>query len=205
MSCRIAIIVEGKTEKAFMPILRRFLENHLKDDMPKLKPVVEDGRVPKGDKLKRKVETLLSGADAFDHVIALTDVYTGNQDFDDGNDAIQKMNFWAGGEPRFHPHAAQHDFEAWLLPYWDKVKVLSKSNMAKPFGNPEDVNHGNPPAYRLKQAYRQGDTRKDYKKTVDAGKILAGEDLGVAVAACPHLKAFVNTIIHTICGKPAIP
>ncbi|MEQ9549124.1 MAG: hypothetical protein RIM23_05850 [Coleofasciculus sp. G3-WIS-01] len=46
--------------------------------MPKLKFVTSGagGRIPKGNKLKRQVEKLLSGKDAYDAVIALTDVYT---------------------------------------------------------------------------------------------------------------------------------
>lgn len=31
---KISIIVEGKTEKAFIPYLRHFLENRLAGDMP---------------------------------------------------------------------------------------------------------------------------------------------------------------------------
>jgi hypothetical protein len=46
--------------------------------MPKLKFVTSGagGRIPKGNKLKRQVEKLLSGKDAYDAVIALTDVYS---------------------------------------------------------------------------------------------------------------------------------
>ena len=51
MSIRIAIIVEGATEKAFMPKLREFLKERLQDKMPKLDPVPWDGRIPKSDEL----------------------------------------------------------------------------------------------------------------------------------------------------------
>lgn len=59
-SMRIAIIVEGKTEKAFDSSLKEFLKGRL------------------------------------------------------AADAKQKMREWVGTEPRFFPHAACHDFEAWL-------------------------------------------------------------------------------------------
>ncbi|HLO84959.1 MAG TPA: hypothetical protein VK203_08095 [Nostocaceae cyanobacterium] len=34
-----------------------------------------------------------------------------------------------------------------------------------------------------------------YSKTRDAKKILQGQDLMIAVNACPELKAFINTIL----------
>src|SRR5262249_51208612 len=113
---KIAIIVEGKTEQAFLPHLRAFLKTRLTGPMPKLDTVRYAGRVPKGEKLKRDVERLLtSGKEPADAVIALTDVYTGTTppDFVDAADAKAKMRQWVGPDPRFHPHAAQHDFEAW--------------------------------------------------------------------------------------------
>jgi len=66
---KIAIIVEGKTETAFMPILRKFLESRLQQ-MPKLDTKPQNGRIPKEDALKRVVENLL-GKDGYDAVIAV--------------------------------------------------------------------------------------------------------------------------------------
>ncbi len=109
---KISIIVEGKTEKAFMLHLRKYLKKRLPTRMPKLDPVPYDGRIPKEKKLKRLVENLLQGSNAADYVIALTDVYTGTNppDFENAADAKAKMRSWVGNEPRFHPHAAQYDF-----------------------------------------------------------------------------------------------
>ncbi len=126
---KIAIMVEGRTEKAFMPKLREFLATRIPGRMPKLDPVPYDGRIPKEGKLQRCVASLLSAGDRpADAVIALTDVYTGTHDFVDAQDAKDKMRQWVGEESRFHPHAAQHDFEAWLLPYWSKIKKITGSN-----------------------------------------------------------------------------
>ena len=201
MSVKIALIVEGKTERAFMPILRNYLERHLAGAMPKIKTISPDGRIPKGEKLKKMVKLLL---DKHDHVIALTDVYTGTSDFANAEEAIQKMRQWIGPEKRFHPHAAQHDFEAWLIPYWDRIQRIAKSDVPAPPGAPESVNHDNPPSKRIIQAFQRGELRKDYKKTVDAANILKDQDLQVAINQCPCLKALVNTILHTICGKPPL-
>ena len=204
---RIALIVEGKTEKVFMPYLRIFLQTRLAGRMPRLDPLPYDGRIPKGTALRRVVERLLNDMKRpADAVIAVTDVYTGSQppEFTDADDAKAKMKEWVGDDERFYPHAAQFDFEAWLLPYWEKIKRLSGSNRA-PFGpNPEKVNHINPPARRLQEVFRTGSKKRAYVKTRDAKRILQGEDLLIASAACEELKALLNTIL-SLCGADRIP
>ena len=200
-------MVEGKTEIAFIPHLRRYLESLLPGKMPALDPVPYDGRIPTGDKLQRVVGMLLSDRSRpADHVMALTDVYTGSQppDFRDANHAKARMRQWVGSEPRFHPHAAQHDFEAWLLPYWTTIQQLAGHNRTAPTGNPEGVNHNNPPAHRIKEIFRVGRCRDDYVKPRDAGRILRDNDLSVAVGQCSELKAFVNTILK-VCDAPVVP
>jgi hypothetical protein len=203
---KIAVIVEGRTEKAFLPYLRDFLKNRLDGDMPRLDVVPYDGRIPKADKLKRVVENLMQGTNPADRVIALTDVYTGTNppDFIDAQDAKNKMNQWVGAEPRFHPHAAQYDFEAWLLPYWPTIQKLAKHNKAAPGGNPESVNHQNPPAHRIREIFEIGKCRDSYVKPRDAARILRENDLSTAINQCLELKAFINTILSA-CGGSVIP
>jgi hypothetical protein len=85
--------------------------------MPHLDFFPFDGRIPKEEKLRRTVQNLLrNGKVPSDAVIALTDVYTGTKDFVDAADAKRKMREWVGSNDKFYPHAAQYDFEAWLLP-----------------------------------------------------------------------------------------
>lgn len=99
----IALLIEGKTEKAFLPHLRRFLEPRLAGKMPKLDPVPYDGRLPREGKLRRDVERLLSdGPRAADAVIALTDVYTGTGEFENARTAKEKMRAWVGNS-KFYP------------------------------------------------------------------------------------------------------
>jgi hypothetical protein len=191
---KIAILVEGATETAFKPILLNFLNSRLQK-MPKLKFIPHDGRIPKGDKLRRIVENLLTGRDAFDAVIALTDVYTGTNDFQDSADAKAKMREWVRNNPNFYPHVAQYDFEAWLLPYWSTIQKLAKSNKSVPGSSPEQVNHGNPPSYRIKEVFEIGKCQRSYNKIRDGAKILKDQDLMVSINQCPELKAFINTIL----------
>lgn len=193
---RHAIIVEGATEKVFIPTVRRFLQTQLGDQtMPKLDPVPCHGRIPTRDGLRKKVDLLLSGKFAADAVVALTDVYTGTDEFRDAEGAKNKMRNWVGEEPRFYAHAAQHDFEAWLLPFWTDIQRLAKSTAPKPSPHPEQVNHGHPPAHRLKEAFRVGNGGRSYVKTRDAARILREQDLTMAAKECPELKAFLNTLL----------
>ncbi len=204
---KIVILVEGETELAFKQILRKFLTRSLAGNMPKLHFRSQFGGLPTHDKLKRLVHRELddrkSPADA---VIALTDVYTGSQPplFETAEIAKQKLNQWVGNDPRFYPHVALHDFEAWLLPYWEKIRQLAKSDRQVPGNDPERVNHSNPPAYRIKEIFRIGKCGQHYSKVRDTPRILRGEDLMIAINACPELKAFVNRIV-SLAGGQSIP
>ncbi len=202
MSVRIAILVEGGTVKAFFPVLREFLATRLAGRMPKLDPLPCDGRIPKGNELSRRVTNLLRGSSAADAVIALTDVYTGTCDFKDASDAKGKMRAWVGDEPRFHPHVALHDFEAWLLPFWPAIQELAGSDRAAPAIHPETVNHMNPPAHVLAEVFRTGTRAKRYVKPRDALRILRKKDLTVAAQACPEMKSFLDRILTLAGGSP---
>ena len=179
---RIALLVEGQTERALLPVLRRYLQARLGGGMPRLSPRLFHGRIPTGQKLKRWVGLLLAEADA---VVALPGA----------GDAKDRMREWVGKEPRFHPHAAQYEFEAWLLPYWSEIQRLSGSNRSGPSGNPEAVDHNRPPSRWIQEAFRSGSKGRSYVKPRDARRILDGQDLEVAAAACAELRLFLNTLL----------
>ena len=191
--------MEGRTERAFKPHLVEFLQGRLAGRMPKIDPFPYDGRIPKEHKLRKTVELLLrTGTDA---VIALTDVYTGTNDFTDAGDAKRKMRKWVGENDRFYPHAAQYDFEAWLLPFWRDIQELAGHNKGAPPGPPESVNHTHPPSHHIREIFRIGTCRDDYSKSRDAARILRGKDLSEAATQCPELKAFLNTILSLSGGE----
>jgi hypothetical protein len=199
---KITIFVEGRTEQAFKPHLIEFLELRLPGHMPRLDMFPYHGRIPMGEKLRRAVETLLSGRQPSDAVIALTDVYTGTNDFVDAVDAKAKMRQWVGPNPAFHPHVAQYDFEAWLLPYWSEIQKIAGHNRRAPQGLPEAVNHSWPPSYHIKEMFESGTCRDSYSKPRDANRILRNKDLAIAAAQCPELKEFLNTILRLSGGEP---
>lgn len=117
--------------------------------------------------------------------------------------AKSKLRSWVGSEARFNPHVAQHDFEAWLLPFWSEIQSLAGSDRALPGPHPERVNHDRPPAHWLQEVFRTGSKGRAYVKTRDAARILRHQDLAIAAQACPELKAFLNTIL-ALCGTAAI-
>ncbi|MEH2023815.1 DUF4276 family protein [Nostoc sp.] len=201
---KIAILVEGATEVAFKEKLRQFLQTRLGQQMPKLKFIPQHGRIPKEEKLRRVVENLLTGNNGYDAVIALIDVYTGTNDFQDAADAKAQMMQWVGNNPRFYPHTALHDFEAWLLPYWKTIQSLAKHNRSAPSGSPETVNHQKPPSYWLKEIFKSGG-RQDYDKPIHGTKILKDNDLMIVIQSCPELKAFVNQILSLCDENQVIP
>jgi len=200
---KIAILVEGETEDAFKLPLLNFLQTRLAHKMPKLVMVRCDGRIPKENELKRRVDNLFTGKKPVDAVIALTDVYTGTDDFITAVDAKQKMKKWVDNHPKFYPHVAQYDFEAWLLPFWSDIQKLAGHNKKIPGMEPENVNHNKPPAKHLEEIFRLG-KRKRYHKPRDSYSILKGKDFTISANACPELKAFLNTIL-TLCGGTPLP
>ena len=199
---KIAILVEGKTEKAFKPFLQKFLKSRLQQ-MPKIDFKPQEGRIPKEGKLQRIVRYLLDD-NGYDAVIALTDIYTGSDDFTDGKDAKEKMKNWVGNEPRFYPHVAQYDFEAWLLPFWSTIQRLAGHDKSAPSGLPEQVNHNNPPSQRIAEIFRLGKKGRKYSKPNVAASILKENNLMDTVNVCPELKAFLNTILE-LSGGELIP
>lgn len=205
---KITIIAEGKTESVFLPHLRNYLRNQsgLQDAMPRIDSHLFNGRIPTGEKLKRTVDSLLSGAKPSDYVIALTDVYTGKGPsvFSDADDAKQKMSKWVGNNDKFYPHVALYDFEAWLLPYWEDILRLAGNKRKIPASNPETVNHDKPPSYHIQEVFRTGNKEKSYVKTRDAGRILRDNDLSKAINECKELKSLINTILK-LCNADMIP
>lgn len=200
---KIVLIFEGQTEQAFLEPLREFLRPRLAR-MPVLDPFTLKGHLPIGPELKKVVENLLSaGPTPADAVIALTDVHTGKNPplFEHAADAKAKMRLWVGANDKFFPHAAQYEFEAWLLPFWPEIQVIARHKLAAPGPSPENVRR---PSLKIKEIFRAGNCRDDYKKTRDALRILRGKDLTIAANQCPELKSFLNTIL-SLCGGDVLP
>ncbi len=205
-SVNIVILIEGQTEVQFIEQhVKHFLENRIRGHMPRIRTVKCGGPLPKQYELKKAVERLLSNQKKpVDAVVALTDVYTGitPHPFQDGEDARRKMNEWTGNNPNFHPHAAQYEIEAWLIPYRDRIQKISGCQDPPPGRSPEEIDHDNPPSHLLERVFKKGGSQ--YKKTLHPVRILDNQDLMKSVKECPHLKNFLNTLL-TLSSADPIP
>lgn len=95
----------------------------------------------------------------------------------------------------------QHDFEAWLLPYWEDICRRVGLKLASPGPKPEQVDLDKPPSVRLHELYRRAG--RSYKKPRDAAAILRGKDLTVSAGRCPQFKAFLNSLLD-LAGCPLL-
>jgi len=198
VSGRVVVICEGQTEAAFRQVLldylgRKYDQAGVKDDRLGLSFRSAKGKIKPDARLRADIETHLANPDV-KAVVVLSDVYPDYSSAAEGKRVLQAA---ADNEGRCFVHVACHDFEAWLLPYWDKIcRIVGQSR--KPFGaNPETVNDTKPPAHRLAELYGAAKPRpKKYTKPSQAYSILKGEDLEVSANVCPELKSFLNTVLR---------
>ena len=115
-----------------------------------------------GDILKRRVDNLLSGRNPYDHVIALTDVYTGSNPPEfprrrgrQGKDALNGLEMNRGSIPM----RRSSSLKPGSLPYWSRIQATCRSaTKPAPGADPERVNHGNPPS----ETHRDGNLPKTW-------------------------------------------
>ena len=189
----IVLIMEGETEAALKVHLKAFLDQRAAlEGKPsvRLKTKPEVGR-GKGAFHKRiRLELAEPGVSA---VVALVDVYP-----DYANAAEAKRDLYAkgGSPPNFYTHAAQHDVEAWLLPFWDEICQHLGVSQGPPGANPEGVDRDRPPSVRLKELYgRAKQPKRSYHKVTEMRRILKGKDLAVIASQCPEFKQLLNRLL----------
>lgn len=204
----IVVLCEGPTEKGLRDALKGFLDGECAQaarSRVRLTMVSANGgsELLKRERLVSLVTQHLRRPGVIG-VIGLVDVVAPEYRtrFASAAEAISTLKGLLPDEPRFHAHAAQHDIEAWLLPYWQVACRKAGRNKQAPGTNPEAVNHGHPPSYHLGELYRLGGKR--YDKPRDAAAILRGQDLLVSANACPQFKAFLNTLLD-LSGCEVIP
>ncbi len=191
---KIVLLVEGKTEKAFGDKLKAFLDERCEQQSkPKVRLYTKrmDTRLMNSERVQDRVAMSLRDP-TVTCVIALVGVYPS---FESAQDAKTFLRKAVGDEPRFHAHAAQFDFEAWLLPYGGDICKRIKMNKKKPGANPEQVNKLKPPSKRLAELYRLAKPPRSYDKARDGKAILRNKDLTQAANQCPELKSLLNTLL----------
>jgi hypothetical protein len=196
---KIVVIAEGKTEGAFGRFLRDFVQARChREGKPcvRLQTETMRGTLTNYGKLRQKALVALKDREVVG-VIALTDVY---DKFKTAGHARTTLGQHLPSDPCVHAHCALHDFEAWLLPYWEKIHHRAGRPVPRhnPWPSPERIDLLRPPSVVLGELYPQG----QYDKVREAQAILQDEDLTLAADACPELKALLNTILMCASLEP---
>ena len=204
---QIVVLCEGRTEKALQPLIKAFLDGQcVAAGQPRVRLTMVDAGgasdLLSAKSLPKLVEKHLCAADVVGLVVLVDVKAPPPHVFPSAAAAITHLKGILPADPRVHAHAAQHDVEAWLLPFWEIAQKKAGHRKANPGRHPEKVNHDHPPSWHLEELYRLGG--KSYDKPRDAAAILRGQDLRVSAAACPQLKAFLNTLLG-LSGCPRIP
>ncbi len=193
---RIVLFAEGKTERACKVVLKALIDRAAagegKTDVGLRIHSYNGSEILDLDTVSRDAIAAL-GAQDVAGVIVLVDVYPRFASADETREYYSRCV----GSPRFRAHCALHDFEAWLLPLWARIYDLSGRKpkpKQNPWPRPENVDLQKPPSYRLRELFA---AHRGYEKTLDGPRILrTADDLCLSAAACPELRAFLNTLLE---------
>jgi hypothetical protein len=188
---KIVLLVEGDTEKALKEHLKRFLDERA-EAAGKPKIALRTGQITlnRGD-LRGRIRLELRDPQV-SAVVGLVDVYP---TFASAEQAKQFLREAAAHDPRFYAHAALHDVEAWLLPFWANICARLGVKRAAPGARPETVDLNHPPSRRLQELYSLAKPPQKYIKPIEMNALLRGKDLTVVAGQCPEFKALLNTLL----------
>jgi hypothetical protein len=198
---RIALFLEGETERSLPPFIHRWLDPQLPAGRKVgITPVKFHGVSNYLDDLPKKVKSYLDDGRA-NLVVGLVDLYGIPADRVDlsrhaavRDKIVAARDYMRGLVPkecrdRFRQHFAVHEVEAWLLAYPEelsKEKEIQAQIKKRP---PEQVNFNEPPAKFLKGILHK------YKKTVTAMNLFPKVDPQIAIDKCPYLKQFMEDLL----------
>ncbi len=201
MKRRIALFVEGDTERNLPTFFRKWLDPQL-PQMSKvgITPVKFQGVSNFLDDLPKKIELYLSERRA-NFVVGLVDLYgipSDRIDLSKHASVSQKVSAArqhirslvpAQFRTRFRQHFAVHEVEAWLLAYPERWPAEVRDQIKK--RPPEQVNFKEPPAKFLKRILGG-----KYKKTVYARNLFPKVDPQSAIDKCPFLRLLAEDLLE---------
>ena len=188
---KIVLLAEGDTEKALAEHLKRFLDQRAEAaGKPKIALRTKPITLNRGD-LRGRIRLELCEPQVI-AVVGLVDVYPR---FTSAEHAKQFLREASANDPRFHAHAALHDVEAWLLPFWRSICDKIGVRHAPPGAHPEKVDFNQPPSRRLQELYNRARPPQKYIKPIEMNALLRGKDLTIAAEQCPEFKALLNTLL----------
>lgn len=188
---RIILLAEGDTERAIAEHLKCFLdESAERAGKPKVALRTKPITTNRGD-LRGRIRLELRDPQAI-AVVGLIDVYP---QFSSAEEAKRFLREASESDPRFYPHAALHDVEAWLLPFWSVICTRLGIKRAAPGAHPEEVDLQNPPSQQLQRLYGLARPPQKYVKPIEMNALLRGKDLTIIAEECPEFKALLNTLL----------
>ncbi|TAN49903.1 MAG: DUF4276 family protein [Methylococcaceae bacterium] len=201
---KFVLFVEGHTEKALPPFLKKWLDPRLAEksvDPVGINTVRFEGwrEFVKNASQKASMHLNRSANDVI-AVIALLDLY-GPTFYPDELTEYEARYEWARkhmedkvNDPRFFQFFAVHEVEAWLLSdpniFPREVRVAFPAKIHWP----ETVNFDEPPAKLLERLYPLH-VRRPYKKVVNGRELFGKLDPNIAYAKCPRLKELLDKML----------
>lgn len=198
---RIALFLEGDTERALPPFIHRWLDPQLPDGKKVgIAAVRFQGVSNYLDDLADKVASYLDDRRA-NFVVGLVDLYgippnrIDLSKYDTVKDKVAAARAYVRSlvpkehRDRFRQHFAVHEVEAWLLAFPEelsKEKQVQSQIRKRP---PEQVNFKEPPAEFLRNILH------GYKKTTMARNLFPRVDPQIAIDQCPFLRQFMEDLL----------
>jgi Domain of unknown function (DUF4276) len=174
---RLALFVEGKTEKLGLPeFFGRWLNPQLSHSLS-IHPICLGGSADYRKDISRRARMVLQSPQIL-AAVGLIDLYGSGLAYPQGT--IQEKYLWARqgierqvNDPRFRQHFAVHEVEAWLLSQPDLFPAEVRKRL--PDDPPEGVDFDEPPAKLLRRLYRDC-LQREYKKVVDGQRLFSRVD-----------------------------
>ena len=200
MTRRIALFVEGDTERTLPAFFHKWLDPQLPEKSKVgITAVKFQGVSNFLDEVPKKVESYLNEGRA-NFVVGLVDLYgIPSYRIDLSTYASIRQKVSAARRyirhlvpsqlrDRFRQHFAVHEVEAWLLAYPERWPATVREQIQK--RPPEQVDFKEPPARFLKRILGGR-----YKKTVHAKNLFPEVDPQSAIDTCPFLKLLAEDLL----------
>lgn len=197
MTKRIAVIGEGHAEHFFV---KQILQPAITGII--LAPINRKGGNINADSLVAEVGRL--SHDKFDCITTLVDFYqfkgaSGRNVKDIEDEMREKASGFPLGKTRFLPYVQQYEFEALLFADKSKIaehmcwKGAQRKALTAIKGEPECINHDEPPATRIFNICREGGSRY-YRKPTDGIAIIEEIGLDKIRQKCPRFGKWYNEL-----------
>lgn len=197
---KFILFVEGDTEAAIPPFLKRWLDDRLHIKVG-IKLVKFEGWPQQWREMPKKAQKYLQGPDKEEiiAVISLMDLY-GPQIFPENKTTVAERYEWAKQEsegriasPKFRQFFAVHETEAWLLSQPDIFPVDIQKSFPAKVQQPEKVNFDEPPAKLLNKLYKLNN--RSYRKVTDGLNLFQKLDPQIAYGQCPYLRQMLDEML----------